>query len=387
MSTDTSEQMCGPRASVVLTGATGFLGREILWKLMAELPVEQEIVCLVRGKSQAAAEGRLAELLAESSTMAADDPRRQRVRALVGDISRPQIGLSATVFGELAAQTVAIYHGAATVRFDLPLHEARQTNVDGTRVLLELATAALHAGRLQRFHYIGTAFVAGNRRGLVLESELRCGQSFNNTYEETKCEAEELVRGAMAAGLPVTIYRPSIVVGDSKSGYTSSFKVMYWPLKIFSRGLIPIVPASRASIVDLIPVDFVVDAIWLLGSRADSLGRCYHLVAGPEQATTIGDAMDAAADYFHVYKPLFVPVKTFERYVRPVLNLVMRGKRRRALDSGRVYVPYLNYRASFDTSSVRRDLRPSGLSAPNVRDYFQTLLRYCVESDWGRKKL
>lgn len=375
------------RSCVVLTGATGFLGRELLWKLMGELPPEQDIVCLIRGDSDAVAEQRLHALLTEASPLPVGAPGRARVHAIAGDISQPRLGLSEAAFAALAVRTTDIYHGAATVRFDLPLAEARRTNVEGTRAMLELAEKARQAGCLRRFHYIGTAYVAGGRKGLVLESDHGGVPSFNNTYEETKCEAEGVVREHLGAGLPVTIYRPSIVVGDSKSGYTSSFKVMYWPLKVFARGLIPIVPASRASIVDLVPVDFVVNAIWALGQREDSVGRCYHLAAGPEHATSIGEAIDLAAEFFHVYKPLFVPIATFEKYVRPVLNFVMRGKRRQALETGRVYVPYLNYGASFDTRNARQDLRESGLAVPDVRDYFETLMRYCVESDWGKRRV
>lgn len=396
------------RPAALVTGATGFLGRELLWKLMCELPPEHDIVCLIREQSREggraigghehagsiplssslatppnSAERRLHALLAEGSPLPEDDPRRKRVFGLEGDICKPDLGLPREAFLSLAARVTDIYHGAATVRFDLPLDEARRTNVDGTREMLALAALAQGA-RLRRFHYIGTAFVAGTRKGLIREDELQ-SMAFNNTYEATKYEAESLVQKHMQKGLPVTIYRPSIIVGDSQSGYTSSFKVMYWPLKVFARGLIPIVPAARASIVDLVPVDFVVAAIWALGSREDSVGRCYHLAAGPEHATSIGAAIDIAAAFFGVYKPLFVSEKSFERYIRPIFNFVLRGKRRQALDVGRVYIPYLNYRASFDTRNTRRDLAGSGVAVPEVSSYFRTLLRYCVQTDWGKR--
>lgn len=393
------------RDAVFLTGATGFLGRELLWKLMTELPPEVDIVCLIRGElpreARAAREPgaapqspdeiarlRLAELFAEGAPCGESDPRRQRVHAVAGDITQPRLGLSEDAHAALAGRCRDIYHGAATVRFDLPLPEARRVNVEGTRAVLRLALAAQEAGKLRRLAYIGTAFVAGNRRGRVLEDELVCGQSFNNTYEQTKAAAEALVREHMdgtQGRLPVTIFRPSIIVGDSKSGYTSSFKVMYWPLKIFSRGLLPIVPGSYDGRVDLIPVDYVVDAIWALTSQPGTAGRCYHLCAGPEHATTIGAAMEQAARFFRIYKPLLLPTERYEKWVRPVLNLVLRGKRRKALDTGRVYVPYLSYAASFDTQNARRDLRGLGLPIPDVSTYFETLMRYCVDSDWGRK--
>ena len=133
--------------------------------------------------------------------------------------------------------------------------------------------------------------------------------------------------------------------------------------------------------------DYVVDAIWVLSQLPGAVGQCYHLAAGPENEITIGEAMETASRFFRIYKPLFMPTEAFERYIRPVLKLLFRGKRRQALDAGRVYVPYLNYRASFDTTSARRDLQASGLKIPNVREYFDTLLRFCVESDWGKRPM
>ncbi len=414
MSIDRQVTGSSGRACVLLTGATGFLGRELLWLLLRELPADMDILCLVRPESRhdvddrkhlqpglgslaEQAQHRLSKLLAVStlSDLAKDDPRRQRVSVQLGDVTQPRLGLSPDEFAALAMRVTEIYHGAAAVRFDAPLQQARRTNVEGTQTMLDLAAAAHAAGHLRRFHYIGTAFVAGIKTGLVLEDELSLAISakgdadaaFHNTYEQTKYEAEAAVRKQLAAGLPVSIYRPSIIVGDSQSGYTSSFKVMYWPLKIFARGLIPIVPAARAGIVDLVPVDFVVKAIFALGSQKDSLGRCYHLAAGIEHSTTIGQAVDIAAAFFNVYKPLFIPRQTFERYFRKVLNLVLRGKGRQALEIGRVYIPYLNYQAHFDTTNARRDLRASGLSVPNVPNYFQTLLRYCVTSNWGKRDI
>ncbi len=405
-STSTGEK---PRRAVVLTGATGFLGRELLWRLITSLPSEYDIVCLVRERGESRSRGtspppaalspaeaaqlaerRLQDVLDEGAPLPREDARRARVHAQPGDITRPRLGLDEAAFSALSARTHEIYHGAATVRFDLPLHEARHTNVDGTREILALAQAAHAAGTLRRLHYIGTAYVAGTRRGAIREDDLDCGQTFHNTYEQTKFEAEGLVRAALRgeggrAPLPVTIYRPSIVVGDSESGYTSSFKVMYWPLKVFARGLIPIVPASRAGIVDLVPVNFVIRAILQLGQLESSLGKTYHLAAGPERSTTIGAAIDVAADFFKVYKPLFMPIATYERWVRPLLRFVLRGKRRKALETGRIYVPYLSHGAAFDTSHTRTDLRGSGVEIPDVRQYFLTLLRYCVDSDWGRR--
>jgi len=386
-------------SAVLLTGATGFLGRELLKQLIEGLPSEQTIYCLIRGhihsqkpgapsSQQELAEERLRKLLGELSYQDLQRPALARVRAVAGDISHKHLGASTEMLAKLTAQVGHIYHGAATVRFDHPLEEARRINVDGTRHVLDLATRIKAAGGRPRLSYIGTSFVAGTRSGRIYETELSVGQTFHNTYEQTKAEAEALVRTQMAeSGLQATLFRPSIIVGDSRTGETSSFKVMYWPLKVFARGLIPIVPASRAGVVDMVPVDYVISAIWELSQRPDTIGGCYHLCAGPEGSTTIGAALDQAAAFFRVRKPLFVPARTFERYIRPLFHLLLHGKRRQALDAGRVYVPYLNYQASFDTTNTRRELQNTGITPPSVHDYFAKLMRFCVDSDWGKRPL
>ncbi len=382
-------------SAVLLTGATGFLGRDLLKKLIDELPTEQTIYCLIRGHEKdgsvaqaptETARARLRKLLTELGYERHDDPKVVRVCAISGDISHQDLGAQPGDYETLVQHTSHIYHGAATVRFDLPLPEARLVNVVGTTHILDLAERIQASGRPIRLSYIGTAFVAGTRTGRILERELTVEQSFHNTYEQTKAEAEALVRRAMREkSLCATLFRPSIIVGNSKTGETSSFKVMYWPLKVFSRGLIPIVPASRAGIVDMVPVDYVIAAIWELSRRSDTIGGCYHLAAGPDASTTIGAALDQAAAFFRVRKPLFVPIETFERYIRPLFHLFFRGKRRQALDAGRVYVPYLNYQASFDTQQTKAALAKVGIFPPLVMRYFETLMQFCIDSDWGKR--
>jgi thioester reductase-like protein len=148
---------------VLLTGATGFLGRELLWQLITTLPLDHDILCLVRGERPGAppplgaeertllAESRLRALLDEEAPLASGDPRRARVQALAGDITRPRLGLDEQTFASVESRLVEVYHGAATVRFDLPLAEARVTNVEGTREILALCRAAQRRGCLCRW--------------------------------------------------------------------------------------------------------------------------------------------------------------------------------------------------------------------------------------------
>lgn len=368
-------------SSVLLTGATGFLGREILWRLLRG--TRDEVVCLVRAESDEKAAARLAEVLDGARPEPLTSDQRARARAVSGDITEERLGLTPARWDELASELGRIVHGAASVRFDMPLEEARAVNVTGTERVLELALAATGRGRLERFDYIGTAYVAGTRAGPVGEEELDAGQGFHNTYERTKFEAEKLVR-ERRSDLPARLFRPSIVVGDSRTGFTSSFKVMYWPLKMLSRGLLFAVPARAWGVVDLVPVDYVCDAIEALSADPRTLGKCFHLAAGPERASTIGDLLDLASRYFDSRKPILVPPETFYSWVRPLVYLVAWGKRRQTLRSGRVYVPYLALESSFETGQARAGLAGKGIEVPPVKDYFERLMDYAVRSDWGK---
>src|SRR5206468_2341717 len=151
-----------------------------------------------------------------------------------------------------------------SISFDQPLEEARRINVEGTQRVLDFADRCRDRGAgLRRLVHVSTAYVAGDHEGEFREDQLEVGQGFRNSYERTKFEAEKLVR-ARSPRLPVTIVRPSIVVGERSSGWTSSFNVLYPPLKAFARGALPLLPARHSTPVDVVPVDYVADAVFEL---------------------------------------------------------------------------------------------------------------------------
>jgi len=131
---------------------------------------------------------------------------------------------------------------------NLPLDEARAINVDGTARVLDFAVEAQAREGLDRFLHVSTAYVCGRYEGTFRERQLDAGQTFRNTYEETKADAEQIV--TLARELGPAIARPSIVVGESDSGWTPAFNVLYWPLRAFSRGMFKSVPARAEGRVD-----------------------------------------------------------------------------------------------------------------------------------------
>jgi len=349
------------RPPVFMTGATGFLGMEVLARLLEG--GDRDVVCLVRAADGPAAEARMDAVL---ETLWTDpSPYRGRVRALAGDLTAPGLGLDVVERTSLAEEVGAVLHCAASISFDLPLEEARLINVEGTREMIGFAREAKALGRLERFLHVSTAYVAGDYPGTFGEGQLIAGQTFRNTYEQTKWEAEQVV--AEADDLSPAVVRPSIVMGESDSGWTPAFNVLYWPLRAFARGLFDTVPALADGRVDVVPVDYVADGIVHLLDRADA--GVFNLVAGGA-APTVGELIGMGS----------------ERFGRPRPELVEPGVGT-ALADGEVYVPYFDMRVVFDDTRARSVLVPAGIEAPPLADYFGTLMEYAEATRWGKRPM
>ncbi len=357
---------------ILMTGATGFVGSQLVRELLERQPLAR-LALIVRSRP-----GRTAEQRAEAIIPSSE---RGRVQVHSGDVSLKNCGLDSEAYRLLSSETTRVIHSAATVRFDHSLKEARHMNVEGTRHVLDFAASM---PRLRSFAYVGTAYVAGLRTGQVQEGELDVGHGYRNTYEQTKAEAEALVRSRNGS-LPAIILRPSIIVGDSRTGVTSSFKMMYWPLKIYARRLWRTVPGYPDAVLDIVPVDFVTAAVAHLAFDQDAIGSTFHLCAGPRGSATIQQIAQRAMEYFEGREPRYVDPKIFFAAIRPLLFLTLWGRKRRVLVDGRAYRDYFSMRMQFDTTNADRLLGPAGICPPPVMDYLDRLFHYCVASEWGRK--
>ena len=369
----------GRAGAVLITGATGFIGMEILARYLER--DDRPVYALVRGRNDAEAELRLRSTL--RSFFGSDDAHRSRAIAVAADIEQPGLGLDPQRRDELAERVTDIVHSAASVSFTLSLEDSRQINVEGTRRMLEFATLCARGGGLRSFSYVSTAYVAGTHAGQFHEEDLDVGQRFRNPYEQSKFEAERLVR-AYARRLPIQIFRPSIVVGEQTTGWTASFNVLYSPLKAFERGTLPALPARRSAPVDVVPVDYVADAVYHLARQQPAGGETYHLVAG-RRATTVGKLIDLSADRLGRRRPYVIPPGLFRRVVYPVLTRHGPPRARSGLKRSKVFFPYFAMDVSYDDHQTRRRLEPAGISVPPIESYFDRLLGYAASASWGRE--
>ncbi|MDQ6751161.1 MAG: SDR family oxidoreductase [Actinomycetota bacterium] len=345
--------------TVLLTGATGFLGMEVLARLLEREDVE--VLALVRGSDDDEAQARLDGVL--STLYESPSPEMsKRARAVRGDATSEGLGLSDADRQEVVSRVDGVLHCAASISFDLPLAEAREINTEGTRRVLEVAH---EISSLRRFVHVSTAYVSGDYEGCFRESDLDVGQGFRNTYEQSKYETEVML-AEQAGDLPLAIARPSIVVGEAATGWTPTFNVIYWPLQAFSRGLFDRVPATADGRVDIVPVDYVADALVHLLDH-EEICETVHLVAGDE-AVTNTKLIELASELLGRPQPeLMDPSESLD------------------LEEASIYLPYFNVRAEFDDSRAREIFRPHGFGPTPLADYFGPLIEYAVNTRWGRR--
>jgi len=371
-------------SAALITGATGFLGRETVGRLLAR-DTETRLVALIRARDEPALACRLASV--RDGLRHAD---AERLTAVRGDMTQARLGLEARAYDALVDRVDRVIHVAATTSFRLPLDAARRRNVGGTAEALAFCRALRARGKSGRLDYVSTAYVAGDRADLVLEAELDAGQGFRNTYERSKFEAERLCRTA-ADDLPVAIYRPSIIVGHSRTGSTTSFKAFYVPMKLLVcfylrcrplTNLVPL-PLRRDCPLDIVPVDYVAEAVATLYGRAEAVGCCYHLAAGPEDAVSIEAAVQLGCDFFGVpprrYADPAGRAAWIARAVRPLARRLWPSLAQQVEQ----YLPYTRTNPLFDTGNSRA----AGLVPPHFATYFPRILGYALGTGFGRTVL
>jgi thioester reductase-like protein len=345
---------------IFFTGFPGFLGSQLLPRVLARSP-EHEALCLVQPGYLALARERAAAITAAHGLDG-------RIRIEAGDITEPRLGL-ADARG-IQRETREVFHLAAIYDLSVGRKPARRVNLDGTRNVLDFAG---ECPLLHRVQYVSTCYVSGRWPGVFSESDLEVGQEFNNHYEETKYLAEVEVQHAMRAGLPATVYRPAIVVGDSATGETQKYDgpyfVMQWLLRQGPVAVMPVVGEATRTELNVVPRDFVVDAISYLSARPASEGAVYHL-ADPHPLTVdeILELLGRIMDKRILRVPLPIGVaKGAIRYLPGVYPLMRIPHS--ALD-------YFVHPTRYATEQTQAALAGSGIAVPRFAEYAARLLAF-----------
>ena len=379
--------------NIFLTGSTGFVGQSLLAEWLKKPNINLWV--LLRPRGQTSALERLQKLKSDLSKRE-NIPltsMEDRIHVVEGDIERDRLGLPESSYNELARKINRITHSAASVHLDLSESESYKMNVEGTKRILDLAEKAMEFGGLERFNYLSTAYVAGKRTGIIFENELDQGQGFVNSYEKTKLQAEKEVHAHMSR-FPVSIFRPSIIVGHTKTGWTLNFNVIYAPLKLTYMGKIPILPGSKHTRLDTVPIDYVTQAIIHLDSlNEEVIGKTFHLVVGQGRAISMRDFIDQCAehliyfiDHYGLKNPKRVPKmihpKLFDLLIKSILIFSKEAKKR-AYQRFQAFAPYLYFYKDFNSDQATTLLKPAGIEVPRLSDYLKILCKYCVDNHFG----
>jgi thioester reductase-like protein len=345
--------------TIFLTGFPGFIAARLIKELARGGGAR--FLLLVEAKQLESAREAAARLVEETGAGA------EHFQIVEGDITREHLGMEAVEFEMAREKTTMLFHLAALYDLGVKPEPAMRVNVEGTRNVNKFARACK---RLNRYHYVSTCYVAGLREGLIREDELEHTAGFRNFYEQTKYLAELEVE-QLKDVLPVTIHRPAVVCGDSRSGETSKYDGVYylikyllmWP-KLMSLANI----GNRDVRLNIVPVDFVVEAMAALARDAGAVGATVQL-ADPRPLTTSELFETIAASLVGRGSRIRLP----KLLVRASLSLPLSEKLTKL---PRVGVPYFFIKQTYDTSRADELLAPHGVSCPPFPSYVGALINY-----------
>ena len=360
--------------TVLVTGGNGFVGTQITRRLLQNKEVT--VLALVRAVDAKEGARRLArewwdwpELVSAIGTS---------VRVVCGDVCSPHLGLREADYVSLVESVTHIIHTAADWRL-VSLEEIRKTNVQGTANVLEVAKEANKHHHLERFSHISTAYVAGARTGDVSETDLTDMFGFFTNYEQSKYEGELLVRAAKKE-LPVSVFRPSMIIGDSQTGAIKTFNTFYYPLKLYLTGKRRFMPVGRSLRINAITVDYVAEAVTKLTFDPDAVGLTFHLVAPHQTLITVGELLDFLRKWakaeLGVKLPRPICISMSASGMKAVIGLQRVFQRnRRVSDALIALAPYFSENRQFRRTNTDKLL---GAYDPPWMDILPRLLEYAV---------
>ncbi len=340
---------------VLVTGFPALQARKLVRHILLAEP-ESTVFVVVLDRLRERAQTVLASL---------PEPQRQRVELLEGDAAAMDLGLSGREFNELGARVHRIHHVAHVNYVGVDRQTAEYANIRGAIEAVELGR---HAPHLRCLVHHSTAHVSGDRTGTVFEDELDRGQDFHSVVQETRMKAEKVMRRAMGE-LPVAVVRPTMMVGDSGTGEADHFDGLYL-LVMLILGLpgdmaVPL-PEPADSPLNIVPVDFVVEAARAIGRDPRAPGRTFHLAtAEPLTAADIFDLIAQAGGRRTVRS--YIPTQV----ARALLST---PGVERLLQKPLEFVQQLTSPATYDTRNADEVLDGTGIECPPLGSYVDTLV-------------
>ena len=349
------------RETLFITGFPGFIANRLLERLARR---DCDFILLV----QPSLVTRAAEEIARISQLAGKNPAEFRV--VEGDISEPGLALKPSDLERVQQQATRVFHLAAIYDLAVPRDLALRVNPGGTRNVLVLARSMPH---LRQFHHVSTCYVAGKREGVILETELQHDAGYRNYYEESKYLAELEVESAKN-DLPITIHRPAVVCGDSRTGETGKYDGVYYLIHYLLRwpgGLSVINIGNHEVSLNLVPVDFVVDAMAAVAFDERAIGKTLQL-ADPAPLTTNQLFNSIARSVDNRRSRVTAPPSL-------VYFFLMLPGAPRISHLPHHAVPYFFVKQLYDSTQAQQLLTPHGIHCPPFESYVDKIVDFARE--------
>ena len=362
---------------VLITGATGVIGSELVPLFLNEDACEIRLI--IRAKSPTHLRERLNRLFEYWDLP--DPSVLDRLQAFPGDVCRPRLGLDAATYDRLANEVTHFIHSAGNVKLNQPLEEARNNTVRSARHVVDFCKCCQSHGHFSKLDAVSTIGVAGRMPGLIPEQPLTEPREFHNTYEQAKAEAEEFLLAQLDEGLPLTVHRPSMVVGNSQTGRIIRFQVFYYLCEFLSGSKTwGIVVDTGGATLDIVPVDYVARAIQIATAQPEAVGRVFHLCSGPERVIRLSELTEryraiAAQPGARLKRLRRVSPATFRRLV-PWVTRLSWGRTRRALKSLPHFLAYLDEAQAFDVAQTKEYFSGHGLRVPDANEYLPRVVGF-----------
>lgn len=344
--------------TIFLTGFPGFIAEKLVMKLAT---AETKFIIIVQKQF-------IGKALKYAGRIATE--RKISIENFViveGDITRKNLGIADESLEQIKAETTDVYHLAAVYDLGVKKDLAFSVNVEGTKNINEFVKTLPN---LRRYNYISTCYVAGKRTGEILETELEHEAGFRNYYEETKYLAEREVEN-LKSEIPLTIFRPSVVVGDSKTGETAKYdgiySLIFYLLK--SPSVFRLVNVGNEEVrLNLVPVDFVVETIAWLAKDEKAVSKTIH-VADPNPLTT-KELFDEISKTLTGKTSLITPPpKLVEKSLMLPVAPIISGLPREG-------VPYFFLSQTYNTEILESLIEPHGVKCPNFTTYVKNLVHF-----------
>lgn len=347
----------------LITGATGFVGRYIMKRLLEQSPFNY-IYLLIRKDKHNSAEDRLHRMLPELFTPIEISEYKQRIRTIEADITKDNLGLPNDVYQSLVSRIHYIFHSAATIKFNLDLDDASDINIKGTRMIMNLAQKCMIHGTLEHVYHISTAYVTGR-----ISASSDDAPVFANTYEKTKYESELLIGQYIQSGMPVTIFRPSIISGNGKTGEITTSNIIFRFLAMLSRESLAALPGPTS--LNLIPLNNFIDILFEIIANKDSLGKTYN-ITNPRNVPFV-PMIGYACKLLNVITPKFIPLQQKDKLPDKTIHQIG------------VFMPYFEEQHHFDLSNTYHILGRDSIYCDDVILSIKPIVEYCLTQKLLRK--